>query len=77
MMILELVPGGAAEGASLLPGDILLGGNETRFRFLDDLQDAIDEAPGALLRLKFYRAGQETLRQVVVQLLPERLNEAA
>lgn len=77
MMILELVPDGAAERASLLPGDILIGSNEKRFRFLDDLQNAIDEAPGALLGLNFYRAGQEKLRQVVVQLLPERLNQAA
>jgi serine protease Do len=77
MMILELVPGGAAEGASLLPGDTLVGSKEQRFRFLDDLQNAIDEAPGALLGLNFYRAGEQKLRQVVVQLLPERLNQAA
>jgi serine protease Do len=77
MMILELVPGGPAERASLLPGDTLIASNEKRFRFFDDLQSAIDEAPGALLRLKFYRAGEEKLRQVAVQLLPERLNQAA
>jgi serine protease Do len=77
MMILELVPGGAAEAASLLPGDILVGSKEQRFRFLDDLQNTIDEAPGALLHLEFYRAGQEKLRQVVVQLLQGRLNKAA
>jgi serine protease Do len=77
MMILELVPDGAAERASLLPGDTLIGSNEKRFRFLDDLQNAIDEAPGALLDLNFYRAGQEKLRHVAVRLLPERLNQAA
>jgi len=77
MMILELLRGGAAERASLVPGDILVGRKKQRFRFLDDLQNAIDEAPGALLRLEFYRAGQEQLRQVAVQLLPERFNEAA
>jgi serine protease Do len=77
MMILELVPGGAAEAASLLPGDILVGSKEQRFRFLDDLQNTIDEAPGALLHLEFYRAGQEKLRQVVVQLSQGRLNKAA
>lgn len=71
MIILELVPGGAAERASLLQGDTLVSGNERRFRFFDDLQQAIDESPGALLRLEFYRAGQVQLRKVVVQLLPE------
>jgi serine protease Do len=77
MMILELVRGGAAERASLVPGDILVGSIERRFHFLDDLRSAIDEAPGALLSLNFYRAGQEKLRQVVVQLLPAPLNQAA
>ena len=72
MMILDLVPGGAAEMASLLQGDILAGANGKHFRFFDDLQNAIDEAPSALLQLEFYRAGREKLRQVVVQLLPER-----
>jgi serine protease Do len=70
IMILELVAGGAAERASLLPGDILAAGNEKRFRFLDDLQEAIDQSPG-ILRLEFYRAGQEKLRKVAVRLLPE------
>jgi serine protease Do len=77
MMILELVAGGTAERASLLPGDILVAGNERRFRFLDDLQDAIDQSPGAILRLEFYRAGQEKLRKVVVRLLPESTTQAA
>jgi serine protease Do len=77
MMILELIVGGAAERASLLPGDILVAGNERRFRFLDDLQDAIDQSPGAILHLEFYRAGQEKLRKVVVRLLPESATQAA
>lgn len=71
MMILELVAGGAAERASLLPGDILVSGNERRFRFLDDLESAIDQSPGAILRLEFYRAGREKLRKVAVRLLPD------
>jgi serine protease Do len=77
MMILELIAGGAAERASLLPGDILVAGNERRFRFLDDLQDAIDQSPSAILHLEFYRAGQEKLRKVVVRLLPESAAQAA
>ncbi|MGA8029452.1 MAG: trypsin-like peptidase domain-containing protein [Bryobacteraceae bacterium] len=77
MMILELIPGGAAEAASLLPGDVVVAANESRFKFFDDLQAAIDQAPGALLRLDFYRGGQESLRHVTVRLLPERLSSAA
>jgi S1-C subfamily serine protease len=71
MMILELVGGGAAECASLLPGDILVSGNGRRFRFVDDLENAIDQTPGAILRLEFYRAGREKLRKVSVRLLPD------
>jgi serine protease Do len=77
MMILEIDPGGAAEGASLLPGDILVGANDRRFRYPDDLQAAIEEAPGGLLRLDFYRTEQYTLRHVTVRLEPERVLSAA
>ena len=67
MLILELAPGGAAESASLLPGDILMG----------DLQTAIDQAPGGLIQLDFYRGGQHTLRRVSVRLCPEPALSAA
>ena len=77
MMILEIIAGGAAEQASLLSGDILIGGNGTRFRFVDDLAAAIERAPGLLLRLEFYRGVQNALRYVTVKLLPERLATAA
>ncbi|HZQ56150.1 MAG TPA: trypsin-like peptidase domain-containing protein [Bryobacteraceae bacterium] len=77
MMILEVIAGGAAEQASLLPGDILVGGNGTRFRFVDDLAAAIERAPDLLLRLEFYRGVQNALRQVTVKLLPEQVATAA
>lgn len=77
MMILELAPGGGAEAASLLPGDILAGANGSHFRTLDDLETAIDEAPNFLLRLDFYRAGQKVLRHVTVRVGPERVLSAA
>jgi serine protease Do len=77
MLILELVSGGAAEKASLLPGDILVGGNGRRFRFLDDLQMVIEQAPDSLLHLDFYRGGQEMLRHVAVKLVSEPLQTAA
>jgi serine protease Do len=68
LLILELVPDGAAETASLLPGDILI---------VDDLEAAIDRAPGGLLSLDFYRAGQQILRHVTVRLSPEPALTAA
>jgi serine protease Do len=77
MVILEVTPGGAAEAASLLPGDILVGAGAVQFEELDDLKTAIDEAPGGLLRLAFYRAGTKSLRYVTVQVEPARAKTAA
>lgn len=66
LMILEITRGGAAEAASLLPGDILVAANGRRFRDTDDLQIEID-APGPLLRVDFHRGGQPNLRHVNVR----------
>lgn len=77
MLVLELAPGGAAETASLLPGDILVAANGRRFRFVEDLQTAIEEAPGALLSIDFYRGGQPAIRKVVAKLQPEQVRSAA
>lgn len=77
MMILELIAGGAAEMASLLPGDILVGARDSRFRYLDDLQAAIDEAPDGLLPLDFYRAGTKVVRHVTARLAAVPLQTAA
>lgn len=77
LLTLEIVTNGAAERASLLPGDLLMGANGKRFRDIDDLQEAIDKAPAGLLQLEFRRGGTSRLRQVAVQLAPERLTSAA
>jgi serine protease Do len=77
MMILELVDGSAAEQASLLPGDVLVGADGRHFQSVDDLQASIDEAKGMLLHLDFYRGGQNRLRQVTARLLPEGVKHAA
>lgn len=77
LMILELVPGGGAERASLLPGDILAGANGSQFHSVDDLQGAIDEAPDCLLRIDFYRAGQKKTRHVTVSVAPQQALNAA
>jgi S1-C subfamily serine protease len=76
-MILELVPGGVAEAASLLPGDILLGANNVPFRYVDDLQNALMRAGGAILTLDFNRGGRPALRHVAVELRRRDLSSAA
>ena len=77
MMVLEMTAGSAAEQASLLPGDILLGANGKRFEYVDDLEASIEANSGALLHLEFKRGGQDKLRQVAVQLQEERVMSAA
>jgi S1-C subfamily serine protease len=68
LMILEILPGSAAEAASLLPGDIIVGANGTRIRYVDDLENALIHAAGPTLTLDFHRAAGSALRHVAVQL---------
>ncbi|MBV9405071.1 MAG: trypsin-like peptidase domain-containing protein [Acidobacteriaceae bacterium] len=85
LMILELVKGGAAEGASLLPGDILVAADGVPFRTLEHLQRAIDESRDGLLHIDFHRgdhrghhgAATSTTRHVSVRLSLERVQSAA
>ena len=60
LLLLEVLPGGAAERANLRPGDILL----TR---VDDLNTALDSGRD-LLRLHFLRGERRTVREAVVRL---------
>jgi serine protease Do len=76
LLILELVPGGAAESASLLQGDVLVAANGKPFRSQQDLLIAIDEAADSLLEISFIRGGR-AVRRVNVKLLPVHLQHAA
>ena len=62
LMVLELEKGGVAERASLLPGDVLIGVDETSVRSVDDLADALERA-GTKVSIRFRRGGQERVRQ--------------
>jgi serine protease Do len=77
MMILEISPGGAAEAASLFPGDILTAVNDRPAHFASDLQDAIDDATDGFLRIQFRRGMQSDIRQVAIALRPEGQRSAA
>jgi serine protease Do len=77
MLVLELVSGGAAEAASLLPGDILIVANGNRLRHPEDLMTAIEDATDGLLRFEFRRGGRDALRYVTAQMQPARVRSAA
>jgi serine protease Do len=68
LMILELAANGAANRASLLPGDILVGANGRFFGALEDLEDALEGSSERLLRLQFVRGDPSRLRSVAIQL---------
>ncbi|MBV8830724.1 MAG: trypsin-like peptidase domain-containing protein [Acidobacteriaceae bacterium] len=77
LMILELSPGGPADVASLLPGDILLSANDRPLVSPDALEQSMTDAKDGQLHLVFRRGGQSNARQVTVQLQPVRLGKAA
>ncbi len=61
LMLLEVQPGGAAAGASLGPGDVILGS-------FDDLSDALESGREAI-RVRFFRGGDYTrVRETHVRL---------
>ena len=68
LMVLEVVPGSAAEYASMRAGDILIGVEAQPLRSLDDLEQALEGQGERLLRLQFVRGDPNKIRQVAVRL---------
>jgi serine protease Do len=75
LMILELTPGGPAERASLLSGDLLVSARGKSFRSADEFQDALDEAE--LFDVGFFRGGTDHERRVTVRLTRTPMETAA
>ena len=68
LLVTALAPGGAAAGAGLLVGDVLLGAAGLPFAEPDDLADAVAEtSAGDVLPLAVRRAGADLARDVVVR----------
>ena len=68
LLVLGIEPGGAAERASFLPGDIILGTAQREFAEVDDLGDALAAANTSHLRLRFLRGDHKREREVAVSL---------
>jgi serine protease Do len=73
LLVLRVVPGSAAETASLLVGDLLVGINGRPFESPDDLADALSRNSGAALNLSFLRGDRRVTRQVTVKLPARRM----
>jgi serine protease Do len=68
LVVLEVEPGGPADLASLMPGDILLGTEEKPFTAIEDLADALRGSGPRVLRVEFLRGDYTKMRRVSVQL---------
>lgn len=75
-LILEMTPQSAADRASLLPGDLLVGAAGRPFGSLDDLEDAMDCTAGRQLEIEFRRGTSQQVRRVVAQMAVERVRAA-
>ena len=69
LLVLQVNPDSAAERASLMTGDLLLG------LTTDELSEALEDAAGSVLKLRF-RRGSRRERQVSVA-VPTQRREAA
>ena len=74
-VVLEVTPGSAADRASLLPGDVLIGTPDRWFAHPQDLGTLLDSGLPAV-KLRFLRGERSRWREVVVP-LPQPQQEAA
>ena len=72
LAVVSIEPASAAERASLLAGDVLVGAAGRPFADVADLGDAIDRATSGILRLRFLRSGSTKEREVAVLLAVPR-----
>jgi serine protease Do len=70
LLVHAVASGGPAATASLLPGDILLGTEESPFSSVDHLAAALEGYEARVLRLRFLRGDYRKMRRVTVYLPP-------
>jgi S1-C subfamily serine protease len=68
LVVLEVIPNSAADRASLLQGDILVGARGQRFQAIQDLEIAIHSSRGGVLDLQFRRGASANIRTVAAQM---------
>lgn len=68
LAILEVAKNSAAEQASLLAGDIVIGASDRQFESMEDFEQALDGAGERVVRLQFLRGDRTNVRTVAVRL---------
>jgi serine protease Do len=76
LIVLEVIPHSAADRASLLQGDVLVGAGWKQFQSLKDLWIAIERSRGGILELQFRRGKNDNIRTVAAQLAPQSVRAA-
>lgn len=76
LMILGLQPSGAADVASLMPGDIICGADGHALDSSDELEQALQGTGDRVVRLQFLRGGRANLRTAAVRLGPRSVAAA-
>ena len=76
LLVLEVIPGSAAERASLLQGDILVGAGGKRFRSMQDLERSIHTSLAGILELQSRRGASENIRTVTTRVDPASVKAA-
>jgi S1-C subfamily serine protease len=67
-MILEIRKGSAAEIASLMLGDILIGADDRNLETMEDFERVLVGDGDRVVRLQFLRGDRATIRTVAVRL---------
>jgi serine protease Do len=68
LVILEIIKNGAAESASLMPGDIVAGADGRNLDSMEDLERVLDGAGERVVRLHFLRGDRTNVRIVAIRL---------
>jgi serine protease Do len=70
MMVLEVTKDSAADQASLMPGDLLIGAEGRAFDSIEDLERILDGPGERVVCVQFYRGNFRNTRTAIVRLRP-------
>jgi serine protease Do len=68
LLILEIIKNGAAEAASLMLGDIVVGANGRALDSMEDLERVLEDTGDRVVRLQFLRGDRTNIRTVAIPL---------
>ncbi len=74
MMVLQVIKNGAADLASLMPGDLLIAADGHAFNSIEDLERMLDGAGERIARVEFLRGARERSRTAFVRLCPPAIS---